>query len=343
MPLAFGDEELNQWLDTERVVPPAKVTAPSQAIPIVHDSPEWHALRAKHIGGSEVAALFDLPSEQRPGYMVTRFALWHIKSGRIASPIVDNPRAKWGLRLEEVIADAATEENSWTVARGGYVSDVTTQGLGCTLDYVIASDPSEEGSGALECKNVDWLVAKRSWTEDEPPPHILLQHQHQLAATGYSWGAVAALVGGNDLRVYRYKARPKVIAEIRRRVLEFWASIESGDEPDIDGADSSSAAVAALYPELADDAVDLSDNEQWTAAAASFAAASADRKEANARYEDARNHVAYLLGSHRRAYGNGWEASCSVTKENLGRLAKPGELIGKRAESRRYSVKEVVL
>src|SRR6185312_595228 len=123
---------------------------PDGATPIIHDSPEWHALRARHVGGSEIAALFDLPADQRPNYMLTRFALWHVKAGNAPPPKVDAVRTSWGLRLEEVIAEAAREREGWTVTRGGYVSDPTTPGLGCTEDFVATDDPTEDGPGALE-------------------------------------------------------------------------------------------------------------------------------------------------------------------------------------------------
>lgn len=310
-------------------------------IQIVHDSPEWHALRARHVGGSEVAALFDLPTEQRPNYMMTRFALWHVKAGNAPPPQVDSPRPKWGLRLEEAIAEAAAETHGWTIARGGYIRDATTPGLGCTLDYTVALDPDEEGPGVLECKNVDWMVHRRSWTDEEPPIHILLQHQHQLAATGYGWGAVAALVGGNDLRIFRYKARPKLIGEIRRRVREFWESIAQGKEPPVDGSDSASAVLTALYPELVDDSIDLSASNEWAEAAHGLFNAAEARRASNDAYDAAKNRVVALLGPHKRGYGNGWSVNCAVTPENPGREPKPGELIGKRAETRRYTVKEM--
>ncbi len=313
----------------------------SPHIPIEHDSPEWHALRSRHIGGSEIAALFDLPPDQVPAYMMRRFALWHVKAGNAPPPHVDSARPKWGLRLENVIADAAAEMHGWEIERGGYVSDPTTAGLGCTLDFIISSDLEESGPGALECKNTDWLIHKRSWTDDEPPAHILLQLQHQLAATGYTWGVVAALVGGNELKVYRYKARPRIIGEIRRRVTAFWASIDAGQEPPVDGSESASAVLAALFPDLADDTADMSMSNEWAEAAHGLFNAAAARRAANDAYDEAKNRIVALLGPHRRGFGNGWVVNCAVSPANPGREPKPGELIGKRAETRRYTSKEM--
>lgn len=307
-------------------------------IPIVHDSPEWHVMRARHIGGSEIGALWDLPSDERPGYLLSRFALWHIKAGNAPPPAVDNPRTQWGLRLEAAVADGAAEQEGWEIVKGGYVSDHTTRGLGCTLDFVIQSDPAEEGPGALEVKNVDWMVYKRSW-RDEPPPHILLQHQHQLAATGYSWGAVAAFIGGNDLHVYRYKARPRLITEIRARVTAFWASIGAGEEPPPDGSSSASDVLRSLYPEVLDDAIDMGASDEWAGAAKALHDRAEARRDASGAYEEAKNQVVRLLNGHKRGWGAGWTVNTSITPANPGRPPKPGELIGKRTEIRKYTAK----
>jgi predicted phage-related endonuclease len=309
--------------------------------PYEPDSAEWHAMRGRHIGGSEIAALFDLPRDQVPAYLPSRFALWHIKAGHVPSPRIDNPRVKWGLKLEQVIAEAAAETWAWPIRKGGYASDATTPGLGCSLDFIIDTDPLHDGPGVLETKSTDWLVHKRSWTDDEPPLHILLQLQHQLAATGYKWGAVAALVGGNDLRVYQYDARPKLIAEIRQRVTGFWASIDEGKEPPVDGSDSASAVLRALHTVLDDDALDMTTSNEWAEAAQQFYVAGELRRSAEKEYEAAKNRVAHLMDGHARAFGNGWQVKCAVTPENPGRPPKPGELVGKRAETRRYSVKEM--
>lgn len=310
---------------------------------IIHDSPEWHDLRARHVGGSEIAALFDLKPEDTPNYLTSKFALWHIKAGNAPPLFVDNPRTGWGIRLEAIIAEAAAEENKWSVQKGGYVSDIQCEGLGCTLDYVIDYDPTESGPGALEIKNVDWLVHKRSWN-DEPPPHILLQLQHQLAATGYSWGAVCCLIGGNDLRTYRYKARAAIITDIRRRVREFWKSVDENKEPSVDGSTSASSILAALYPEVADDAVDMRENNEWAEAAHGLYMAAEARRNANDEYDLKKNRVAKLLDGHKRGWGNGWAVNTAVTAASLGKeitAADVGKIVGARKESRSFTAKEM--
>lgn len=295
----------------------------------------WHAARSRVVGGSEVAALFDV----QPDYAMSLYALWHVKAGNVPPPRFENERVAWGLRLEDAIAEGAAEQEGWTIRKGGHVLDPTTPGLGCTLDYIIEGDEP----GALEIKNADWLAHKRDWIGDEPPMHILLQLQHQLAATGYTWGAVACLVGGNQLRIYEYKARPKLIADIRRRVAEFWQSIDEGREPPIDGSAGASAVLRALYPDTTPEIADLSADNELPGICAEYIAHGHARRQAEAAEAEAKNRLIGKLGAHQHALAQGYRISVAVTPAKPDRPARPDEIIKGRAESRRYTVKEFSL
>lgn len=301
-------------------------------IPFIHDTPEWHALRAANVGGSEVSALFDC----QPAYALSRYALWHVKAGLSGHPPVDNPRVAWGLRLEAAIAHAAAEKEGWAIRPGGYATDDTTPGLGASLDFVIEGDDP----GVLEIKNVDWLVHRRSWTDAEPPLHILLQLQHQLAATGFTWGAVAALVGGNDLVVYRYTARPGVIANIRERVAAFWQSVREERPPPPDGSEGARHVLREMYPDLHDEIADLTEDNELPELCADLVRWTADRRAAQEAENELKARIMAKLTDHKKARAQGFFISVAVTPANDGRPAEPGEIIGKRAESRRLIVKE---
>jgi predicted phage-related endonuclease len=311
--------------------------------PYVTGSAEWHAVRAKHVGSSEVAGLFGC---QAP-YQLSEFALFHVKRGA-KPPLVEGERIEWGNRLEQIIAEAAAAQQGWRIQKGGYVEDLRCPGLGASLDHVIL-DPSEgdaalgcDGPGALEVKNVDWLIHRASWSNDEPPIHIALQLQSQLACTGFKWGAVVALVGGNHLAIYRFFARPALIAEMRSRVFAFWDRVRRNDAPAPDGSDGTSEILRTLYPEVIDDAICLDGNNEWPEAVAELIAASAIYKEADARKKAARNRVAGLIGNCKRAYGGGYSVSVAVTPATPDREALPGQIIKGRAEARRLTAKEMV-
>lgn len=308
----------------------------------IPETPEaWHAIRASHVGASEVAALFDAQPDYAPG----RFALWHVKAGLTEPAPVDNPRVRWGLRLEDVIAQAASEQEGWTVQPGQYASHPC--GIGATLDRIIAEPGPQEreagltGPGVLELKNADWLYHRRAWG-NEPPLFILLQLQAQLLATGYGWGAVAVLVGGNDLRIYRYRARPKLHAEMERRALDFWASVRAGRKPNADGSESAFRTLRALTPELLSDEepADLREDDEAAVLAAEVLRLSAARKAIEKQEAEAKARLLDKLGKHRWAMVKGFRVSQAVTPATPDRPAKPGEIIKGRAEVRRLIVSE---
>lgn len=302
----------------------------------VHNTEAWHAARAQAVGGSEVAALFGV----QPAYALSHYALWHVKAGYVPAPPVDNDRVKWGLRLEEPIARGIAEDNGWTIQRGGHVIDPTTPGMACTLDF-IARDPARSDPGALEIKNVDAIQHARTWTDGEPPLHILLQLQHQLACTGYAWGAIGGLAGGNTPHVYRYEAKPGLIAQIRDRVTAFWQSIADGKPPPVDGSDGAAAVLRALYPEVYDELIDLRQDNELPSICAGYLQAVADRKAADKAEAEWKARLVEKVGPHARIQAAGFWINVPVTPEKPSRIAEPGEVISGRKETRRYTVKEM--
>jgi len=205
------------------------------------DEEQWHALRRQHVGSSEIAALFDASP------YLTQLTLWADKAGKAVADRRDNERMDWGKRLERAIAEGVSEQMRWKLEKPEvYCQHDAIAGLGCTLDYWCLDH--EAGPGVVEVKNVDWLQWKTGWTETAAPAHIELQLQHQLAVTGFAWGAIAVLIGGNDLRIYERKPMPKPIAEIEARVAAFWQSIADAKTPDAFGTAAEVAVLAELYP-----------------------------------------------------------------------------------------------
>ena len=106
----------------------------------VRDEAHWHELRAKHIGGSDIAGLFGLSS------FTTRWQLWMEKSGRMSpEDISDNKSIQAGTFLESGIAAWAAHRWKMPVTK---VSDYYTvddcPGMGSTssLTAVILSRSS---------------------------------------------------------------------------------------------------------------------------------------------------------------------------------------------------------
>ena len=302
---------------------------------------EWLALRRNTIGASEVAALF---GAQQP-YAMSHYTLWQVKSGRIPEPDVTGDRPRWGLLLEEAIMAGAAERNGWQhYRRSGYVYHPTVAGMGCSPDFLLLDGPAGKPVAAVEAKNADWLIHKREWG-DEPPLHILLQAQHQMACTGLNICHVVALVGGNDLHCYPIERRPRIIAEIERRVAAFWGSIRDGKEPPVDGSESTAAAVAALYPhdDGDDEPLDMSSDNALPDLCANLLTATALRRQYEAAEREAKTSILAKMRTAKAALCNGYRISAPEVRGTPDRIiteADVGQIIRGRAPHRRLSVKE---
>jgi len=208
------------------------------------DREEWLALRHGFVSSTEVSALFGLSP------YVTKFELFHVKRGNKPSELETNERMEWGLRMEEAIARAIADVYGVKVRKlNAYVSN--DSGMGASFDYEIVgvkddATPDDKvlqemyrdlGPGILEIKNVDWLVWKRSWSNDEgrmeAPAHIEVQVQAQLHTIERSWAAIGVLVGGNSLRLLVRERDPVVGENLERAIRTFWREVKANKVPDI--------------------------------------------------------------------------------------------------------------
>lgn len=221
---------------------------------------EWLSLRTQDITSTEISALFGISP------YTTEFELWfQKKEGKVVS-IEENERMKWGTRLQDAIASGIAEENGWNIRRmDEYIRDTELR-MGSSFDFSIEEGMLQTGEnevngekypvnriiylGILEIKNVDSLIFKQKWQDEdkniEPPLHIQIQVQHQLAVSGRSYAYIGCLVGGNDLHLIKVDRNEKVIEGIKRKVAEFWKSIEENNPPEPD-FQRDSEFIASIY------------------------------------------------------------------------------------------------
>lgn len=200
---------------------------------------EWLSLRQENINSTEVSALFGCSPYQ------TLYELWHIKKGNLKDSFVDNERVKWGTRLQDSIAMGIAEDNAWSIRRmDEYIYDKELR-AGSSFDFSVQGN-----TALLEIKNVDSLAFKEGWLETdsgvESPLHIELQVQHQMMMSGYETCYIGALVGGNRAVIIERKKDPLVIAEIKKKIKQFWISIYMNDEPKPD-FEKDKDAIRELY------------------------------------------------------------------------------------------------
>lgn len=191
------------------------------------DDAHWHALRAQDVTSTESAALFGLSP------YLTEYELWHRKRDGSPALIPGDSRMKWGRRLETAIAQGVAEDLGVKIRRiNVYMRHAEDIGMGASFDYEIIG--GKIGRGLMEVKNVDRAVYARAWTNDEAPPHIEVQMQHQMEVADLSWALIAALVGGNEVHVIERRRNRDVGANLRKKITAFWASVREGRVPNPD-------------------------------------------------------------------------------------------------------------
>ena len=187
----------------------------------------WLELRKSDVTSTGISSLFGLNK------YCTKFEYWHQKKGLTESSFTENERSKWGNILEESIAKGIAQENDWDIrAMKEYIRDESAR-MGTSFDFCILKDGKDWA--ILEIKNVDSLIYKNEWDEQdgviEAPAHIELQVQYQLLLTGLEKAYIGALVGGNTLKLVEREVVPEIQEKIKQEVAQFWLSIDSNNPP----------------------------------------------------------------------------------------------------------------
>ncbi len=294
--------------------------------------------RMRHVGGSEVSALFSCNP------WLSEFELFHRKRGTIATPefnaikpdgTPENERIFWGVKLEAAIVEAAKE-------RYGYVDREDKgplsngQGLGGHPDRRVTCP--QRGPIILETKMVDWLERKK-WG-DEPPLHYLLQGNTYAGLDYVNGFDMLVLVGGNQLERMQYDFRPKLFAEAERRTREFWKAVADGREPKPDYSRDGDA-LKEVYSEQGSETIDLAGDNRAAIAAADYLTAAEEERQAKARKEAAQAELIDKLKDAAVGFMDGFTIKSTLVAGIPDRKAKADEIIRGRKPYRRFSIKEL--
>jgi putative phage-type endonuclease len=195
---------------------------------------DWLELRANDVTATEVSALFGVSP-----YM-SKYQLWHQKKTKTVEGVEETERMKWGTRLEDAIAKGIRED----LGLGGskvdrYYRDTVLK-AGASPDWQLLDNDGDVH--VLEIKNVDGFAFKRGWKilddgEVVAPLHIELQLQQQMMLMNCRSGVIGALVGGNNVQILRREANGELIDAIKKKIQNFWASIEANEPPEINFED----------------------------------------------------------------------------------------------------------
>lgn len=268
------------------------------------DKEHWLSLRTKDITSTEISALFGLSP------YITPFELFHRKLQQVDVKIEESERMKWGSRLEHSIAQGIAEDQGWENVRPfkDYMR-IPEFRLGSSFDEEVGDDQ------LLEIKNVDGIQFKRQWSEEEAPPHIELQVQHQLLVSGRKLAWIGALVGGNQVCLLQREPQPMIHQQIIERAEEFWKRIENNDAPEID-FQKDADLLLKIYGNAESGKV-LQASSEVDYLARQYKETSKLETEYAKRKKEIRAEILSLIGDAEKVRGEGLSISCGMSKETV--------------------------
>lgn len=195
---------------------------------------EWLEERRKGIGGSDCASLFSI------GYGCRRRLFYDKRGVTPDFPREESTLMRLGNALEGLFADIYAEKTGRVVkvASQPFVSKEILE-LRVNVDrYMKRIVPGERPNGGekqvglLEIKSVGRAVFYKYKREGLPEDYIL-QVQHGLTVTGFSFGAFAIGNRDNgDLAHWDLERDESICKEIATAVPLFWAQVQNGPMPD---------------------------------------------------------------------------------------------------------------
>lgn len=200
----------------------------------------WLASRALSLGASEAATALGVSPWAAP------IDLWIEKTtGRRTT--VENEAMAWGKRLEPVILEEYERRTMSPVFdRQLFVRDDVTPFMSATLDGLTYG---KLGRRIVEVKTASSHAD--GWGEDgsdQIPDHYRIQVQHQLAIMRDCEAAdVAALIGGQQLRIFHIERDEALIQVIREGEELFWDHVIEHTPPTYGKMDA--RVLAILNPE----------------------------------------------------------------------------------------------
>jgi putative phage-type endonuclease len=294
------------------------------ALPARQRTPEWGKARQAGIGSSDAPVIAGVAPW---GDIRTLFAE---KMGW-AAPVIETRLMSWGLRLEQVIAEAYAEETGRRVRRvRRLLQHRQHPWMLASLDRVAVGERR-----LVEIKTSRF--ANEHWGEpgsDEVPDHVRVQVEHQMAVTDYPLADVVVLFAGSDLRVYTVERDAELQVDLVNLEARFWRAVEVHSLP-ADWAELGERPVPLRAGEIEAD-------EELTAYALRYRAAAADLKAMEEEADEAKRLIRERLADVTAARGDGfrisykpqvdrrlvgWEQIAAAYRARLEQLgADPGEL-----------------
>src|SRR5262245_49820853 len=193
----------------------------------------WLEARRRGVGASDIAAILGRSSWK------TAYHVYHEKLGSWVQ--ADNPRMRWGRKLEDLVAQEYAELTGRFVFRPEetLLRSKAYPWMFASLDRLVHEVEDRSCLGReiiLECKTA--AEDRGDWGEpgtDQVPEEYLLQAAHQMLVSGHDAVDLAVFFRRTaETRVYRLPRNDSVCANVLRAATDFWQMVQQKVEPALD-------------------------------------------------------------------------------------------------------------
>ncbi|QBP33288.1 RecE-like exonuclease [Gordonia phage BrutonGaster] len=213
-------------------------------------SPEWHAARRGHVGGSEISAIVGLSPFE------SRFSLWHRKKGELED-VEETPAMEWGTRLEPVVYQKyseSLEEDEFITTGHTFRCLIPGRGwINANPDGIVWAQ-TEDGEWyirrVLEIKTSARGEGYGPNGSDGIPIYYRCQVLFYMYCLGVKQADLAALISGVDYRTYKVNYSTEDVEFLMNAGDKFMHELNNNILPDISKDSATYEAVRQINPEL---------------------------------------------------------------------------------------------
>lgn len=307
-----------------------------EIIPITSEA-QWLSLRISDITSTAMSALVNASPYATP------FEVYHAKRSGLQVPFETNERIKKGNRGEQYCAQEVAEKTGWEVRKVNDYFRIHGERMGASLDYEILHPI--KGWGDLEIKMVDFFQHKQKFSEDECPPHIEIQLQHQLEVSDrYDWGMTAVFTGIYDYIPYERERDREMGKNLRAITKKFWADVDAGREPEPD-FHRDQEVLDLLYRNAGGEPIDKTGDAELEAVIAKHVRLGKEIKYLDEERDAAKAEIHRRLENAGGAYTDRYKVTTAWTKGSAGTVITPdmvGTVINARAAYRQCLSKDLM-
>jgi len=294
-------DKLNAWI-AER-----QITTPDTS------EERWLGERKLGVSATDIAAISGL-NPYKTIYDV------FLEKLDLVEPTPNNPRMRWGRRMEEVLAEDYERMTGYHTFKVGLLRNPDFSLVIGTPDRLVIDpeDPPKDGrpTKGLEVKTAG-IRQKDRWGEpgtDNVPEEYLCQCLWYMAVTGLDEWDLIVSIAGTEPVIYTINRNDALIEELKRRAEAFWdTNVMAKEPPEVDESESAKEMLNRLYQTADLDMIESDENIDKLVAALERQRQLREIAESNERY--LQNRIKALIGDHEGIRGEWGKITWKKTRD----------------------------